>query len=119
MRADSSPLGLEMWWSLVGEVTARLYFDKNDPVERGSFDDTMRVERTLSRGRRLLFHSKVEIGLHKKQGQLIFLTGRKEAGRSWCTNACRLVDPVEGRKVRWFSPIYFLSGRRIEVISWV
>lgn len=62
----------------MGEVTARLYFDKNDPVERGSFDDTMRVERTLSRGRRLLFHSKVEIGLHKKQGQLIFLTGRKE-----------------------------------------
>lgn len=60
VRADSSPLCLEMWWSLVGEVTACLYLDKNDPVEKGNFDGAMEVEVTLSRERRLEFHSEVE-----------------------------------------------------------
>lgn len=71
----------------------------------------------MSRRRRLVFHSEVEIGLYKEQGQFFFLNRRMEAGRSWCISTCRLVDLVAGRKVRWFSPIYFLSGRRVTVIS--
>lgn len=91
MRADSSALGLEMWWSLVGEVAARLHVRKNDPVERGSFDDTMGGEINLSKGRTLVFHSEMKISLHKEQGQLILLTRRKGTGRHWCTNVDKCV----------------------------
>lgn len=91
MRADSSALDLEMWWSLVGEVTACLHLGKNDPVERGSFDDTLGLEINLSKGRTLVFHSKVKIGLHKEEGQLILLTRRKGTGRHWYTNVYKCV----------------------------